>query len=210
MPKKWAALDQEIEALRRTLLPNPFNPIGVYKHQARVQTETRAFLVLSHAEIETFLEDWAKDIARAAEIVWSRQQRVTTPLAFLIANVADRVKETNSLAAGSAKDSQQRFADIVSEIFPAYYKRIKDNNGVKERNVLRLFDPIGVAGSAFGSTLLPALNSFGSARGEHAHYSRKAVTSVLDPLSEYNRVRSILTELKSLDQWLSKYRRRVR
>jgi hypothetical protein len=34
---------------------------------------------------------------------------------------------------------------------------------------------------AFSPTLMPGLDSIGSKRGEHAHHSRKAITTLLDP-----------------------------
>jgi hypothetical protein len=115
------------------------------------------------------------------------------------------------------RDRKSRFIEslivglrIPQIVLAESYKRIKDNNGVKERNVLRLLDPIGVPGSAFGSTLLPSLTSFGTARGEHAHYSRRAVRTALDPLDEYNRVKNIVNDLHPLEQWLLKYQNSIR
>jgi hypothetical protein len=53
-------LEREISVLRDQFLPDVFDPLGVYPNPTRVQAHTRAFLVLSHAEIEAYLEDWAK------------------------------------------------------------------------------------------------------------------------------------------------------
>jgi hypothetical protein len=81
---------------------------------------------------------------------------------------------------------------------------------VKEMNVLRLFDPLGVPATAYGATLLPNLESLGDLRGVHAHTSSKTVTSVLDPETEYKRISTVLTELDSFEQWLTAYRRTIR
>ena len=210
MPQRSAGLKREIDVLRRTLLPTSFNPIGVYTRPTRVQLKTRAFLVLSHAEIETFLEDWAKCIARACETAWNNSKRVSVPLAFLVSSVGEDFGGPTLLSSGTAKDSHQRFADMITQLFSDFYKNIKNNHGVKEINVLKLFDPLGVPRAAYPATLLPNLESLGEIRGVHAHTSGKSVTSVLDPETEYNRITTVLTDLKTFDQWLVSYRRAIR
>ena len=201
---------RQVALLRGQFLPNPFDPLGVYPDSARVQAHTRAFLVLSHAEFESYLEGWAKEIARAAEAVWTSSSRVTAPLAFLLSHLAERIQVPETLAGKSPKDSPQRLADAAVRLFQKYYKQIRDNNGIKERNFLALFAPLGVPASAFGSTLVLNLDALGAVRGTHAHNSAKAVPSVLDPETEYKRVSSLVTDLAVFDQWLVQYKRRIR
>ena len=110
----------------------------------------------------------------------------------------------------NAKDSPQKLADASVKLFQKYYKVIKDNNGIKEKNVLTLFGPLGVPASALGSTLLPNLDTLGSLRGSHAHESAKGVASVLDPETEFKRVTDLVTELGILDDWFRNYRRIIR
>src|SRR5262249_33749727 len=153
----------------------------------RVQMHTRAFLVLSHAEIETFLEDSAKSIVKACQTIWDRRKRVSAPLAFLISSVGKDVGRPTPLSSGTAKASRERFEDMMTSLVTDFYKRIKDNHGNKEMNVLALFDPLGVPATAYGTTLLPNLDSLGEIRGVHAHTSGKSVASVLDPETEYMR-----------------------
>ena len=208
--KRLVDLDREIEALRRQFLPDPFDPLGTYADSTRVQAHTRAFLVLSHAEMESYLEGWAKEIARAAELAWTSKGKVTTPFAFLLATLAERIEPPSTLLVANAKDSPQRFAEAAAKLFAKYYKQIKDNNGVKEKNVLALFAPLGIPASALGTTLLPNLDAFGAVRGAHAHQSAQAVRSVLDPETEHIRVLGLLGDVATLDQWLVRYKRRIR
>jgi hypothetical protein len=210
MAQRWAGLKREIEKLRRELLPNPFDPTGSYPKPARVQLCTRAFLVLSHAEIETFLEDWAKHLAKACETIWQSSKRVSKPLAFLVSSVGEKVRGSTSISSANAQDSHQRFAEMITKLFIEFYTSIKDNHGVKELNVLRLFDPLGVPAAAYGATLLPNLESLGMIRGVHAHNSARSVPSVLDPESEYERINTDLKDLEAFDQWLVGYGRAIR
>lgn len=210
MSKRWLALGREISALRTQFLPDPFHPLGVYSNSTRVQAHTRAFLVLSHAELESYLEEWAKEIARASESVWTRSSRIAPPLAFLLSSLAQRFSVPTTLSGLGAQDTPERLAEVVTRLFQTYYKKIKDNNGVKEKNVLALFGPLGVASAAFNATLLPNLDALGAIRGTHVHYSAKAVMSMLDPETEHKRIIDILTDLVVLDDWLLDYKRKIR
>jgi len=208
--KRWKDLRREIATLRRHFLPDPFEPLGVYAKSNRVQSHTRAFLVLSHAEIESYLEEWAREIARACEAVWTSSGKVTKPLAFLLATLSERIEVPITLVGPRGQDSPQRLVNASVRLFQKFYKQIKDNNGIRERNVLGLFAPLGVPATALGSTLLPNLDNLGALRGTHAHQSAKAVQTVLDPETEYKRVISLIGELVVLDEWLVKYRHRIR
>jgi hypothetical protein len=208
--RRLKGLDREIALLRKQFLPDPFDPLGNYSDTKRVQAYTRAFLVLSHAEVESYLEEWAKDIARASESIWLSSGRMTKPLAFLLGTLAERIALPERLSVPNIKDGPQRFADGAVKLFQKYYKQIKDNNGIKEQNVLVLFGPLGVPAAALGSTLLPNLDSLGSTRGTHAHHSAKAVQSLLDPETEYKKVSALLIDLGAFDQWLVAYRHSIR
>lgn len=89
-------------------LPPSFNALGVYPHSTRVQAHTRAFLVLSHAEIESYLEGWAKEITRSCENVWSSSKRVTKPLAFLLVSISERIEAAQTLTEAKGKDMPAR------------------------------------------------------------------------------------------------------
>lgn len=205
--RHWKAVDREIDSLRLHFLPDPFDPLGTYANAPRVQANARAFLVLSHAEVESYLENWAKEIARSAETVWKGKNRVTAPLAFLLAASADRLAVHETLG---AHDAPHKFAEVTEKVFTKYYKQVKDNNGVKEKNLLALFMPLGLPSSAIGATLLPNLDVFGSVRGTHAHHAASAVVTPLDPETEHKRVKNVLADLLDLDAWLVGYKRQIR
>jgi len=208
--KRWKDLKREIATLRKQFLPDRFDPLGQYADATRVQAHTRAFLVLSHAEIESYLEGWAKEIARASELVWLSSTKITTPLAFLLATLADRIAVPDTIRAQTPKDVPQRLSDALVKLFLKYYTQISDNSGIKERNILTLFGPLGIPATALGTTLLPNLDTLGAMRGTHAHQSARAIQSVLDPETEYKRVDSLLAELVAFDEWLMAYKRRIR
>jgi hypothetical protein len=184
--------------------------LGVYPGARKVQARTRAFLVLSHAEVESYLEDWAKEIARKAEVLWTAKRKVSTPLLFLHASLGRPLGNLETLNGGTAKDPETRLSDSVVKLFQDYYSSIKDNHGIKEKNVLALFTPLGISKSAFSATLAPGLDSLGAKRGTHAHYSAKSVTTPLDPESTYKEVVQLVDDLKTLDAWLISCKQQIR
>lgn len=207
--KRWHDLRREALALRRHFLPRTFDLLGQYSRPTQVQARTRAFLVLSHAEVETYLEGWAKEIARKCETVWQSTGKVTPPLAVLIVTSGHRVTVADKLATKPELEIPRLVEGVIDKRLQEFYKQIRDNNGVKEKNVLSMFSPLGAPNTAFGSTLLPNLDSFGSLRGEYAHNSAQAVKAVPDPEVEYKRVIDLVDELKVLDEWLMQCRQRV-
>jgi hypothetical protein len=210
MSKRLSSLGRAIADLRRHFLPTPFDPLGNYRNAKRVQARTRAYLVLCHAEVESFVEEWAKEIARASENAWKKSGRLTQPLAFLVFTLSDGMGVPESLSSPKARIGRQSLSETLSKILPEYYKRIKDNNGIKEKNILNLFGPMGIDSTAFPATLFPNLDAFGAARGEHAHHSARAVTSAIDPETEFKRVSNLLTELAVLDSYFVKWRQSIR
>jgi len=208
--RRWQSLDNEIESLRKFLLPTKFDSLGQYPRPRLTQARTRAFLVLSHAELESFFEQWAKEIARKSEEIWKNNRRMTQPLAALMATTENHVVVNDKQTLAPQDMITAQVDKFVQQRYKAYYKIINDNHGIKEINLMRLLTPLGIPGSVFGSTLLPSLNSFGSSRGLHGHNSVRSIQSVLDPETEYNSAKSLATDLKALDNWLVQYRKKLR
>lgn len=208
--RRWYSLYREIEALRKNMLPSKFNNLGQYSRPAQVQARTRAFLVLSHAELETFFEEWAKEIARKSEEVWKSNRKVTQPLAVLIATSDSHIPVNDKISEAQQEDIGTKVDAFIRKRYEEYYKQIRENKGIKQSNLLTLLSPLGVPGTAYGGTLLPSLDSFGKSRGLHVHNSVRSVQNILDPELEYKRVQDLVVDIKTLDTWLLKCRKQVR
>lgn len=76
----------------------------------------------------------------------------------------------------------------------------KNNNGVKEGDILTLLLPLGISGKELDTTLLADLTSFGGSRGAVAHKSSVRVTSYTDPKSEYDRANQLVSALETIDK----------
>jgi hypothetical protein len=207
--RRWKYLRSEIENLRVQFLPNPFDPLGVYPEQTKVQAHARAFLVFCHAEFESYLEGLAKDIAKSSENLWTSSTRISVPLQFLLVTRAKRISVPTKIEPG-VKDVPQRLSDELTTLFQTFYTDINDNHGIKEHNILSLFGPLGINLGSLGPTLLPNLDSFGERRGDHAHHSVALIVTPLDPETEYMRAINLATDLLGFDNWCSQTKRKIR
>jgi hypothetical protein len=199
--KRFRHCRKRIGALRQLLLPKLFDPLGNYSKREAVQTKTKGFVILAHAEIEAYLEGSARDVIHYSEMKWKTDGRAAQPLVLLLA-CSQKHPEPYFGKKGVLADPLAKFHKHCEKVIADHYKAISDNNGVKEQNVLKMFCPLGLAHSDLSATLLPLLDSFGSLRGVHAHDPIKSVAQIIDPETEYKAVSNLVQELKSLDTWV--------
>jgi len=78
---------------------------------------------------------------------------------------------------------------------------LKQNHGVREKNLKSLILPTGLDLTQLNSTWITNLDDFGKLRGEIAHQTVGATTAI-NPQDEYKRVVDLLQGIKDLDQKL--------
>ena len=202
----FAVLEARVELLRKLFLPDEFDPTGSYSDEQT--TRTFAFRLLAHAEIEGFLEDRAKELAKIALAGWRTSRRPSTTLVALMAfSGLDHRPPPPTLSPpqpSKAKSWPQEvdLDERVAAAVTAFNRRMSQNHGIKEENLLRILMPIGLGTDDIDQTLLAELNSLGSDRGATAHSSGQHVTTIPDPKNELERVRRILEGLEGVDTTL--------
>ena len=104
--------------------------------------------------------------------------------------------------AGGTSDSPLRIR--VEDCKTRFSRVVDSNNGVTERDVLKLLLPAGVLESDINQLWLSTIASFGKARGDAAHqrYARLQVQQPLDPGDEAATVDLIVEELDRVDELL--------
>lgn len=137
-----------------------------------------------------------EDLARAALVdshkTFAQQGRINVPIAALCANYGtDLLKRQD-------RHVREPLEAVVSDAVTKHHKKINDNHGIKERNVLSLFLPLGLKYSALDPIWLADLDSFGSRRGDTAHRSYGSQVQP-DPVQERVDVRRIINGLVWLD-----------
>ena len=140
----------------------------------------RAYLVLSHAEVEQFFEDCATLIVvkatrhRAA----GRRSRVDAfaPIAYRERVVRDFGRVRSAIQVALEEHNQ-------------YIAR--KNHGIALMNIAQLFGPLGLECSIIDPTYVAALDTLRAKRGECAHSSAVSVTVQPSPADALQAVRDV-------------------
>ena len=189
--------------MRTIFLPEEFDPTGTYPDEQA--TRTFAFRLLAHAEIEGFLEERAKVLARTALTGWRNSRQSSTSLVALMAfSGLEHRPPPNTLFAPQPSKSKSWPREVelderVTAAVTAFNYRLSQNHGIKEENLLGILLPIGLGTDDIDPMLLAELNSLGSDRGATAHGSVQHVTTFPDPKDELDRVQRILDRLEEVD-----------
>ncbi len=210
---RFKKLEMSLRELRRQLLPRQFDPTGSYPD--RVISRARGYRVLAHAEIEHFIEERAREVVLHALSEWKASGVVRKTLIALVAfsgRLADFPPDT--LRAGSSNaqvkhDALLHLKSRLDQAANAFFSAIRENHGLKEKNILQLLLPAGVDPNSFDPLWLATMNSFGERRGEAAHVSSThgSVRHPPDPKSELDIVENVIKGLRDIDECLSKLKK---
>lgn len=157
----------------------------------------RAYRLLAHAEIEAYVEDAALASATEATQAWIRTGKPQFCTVHLM------LFDDHENLSQSWTSSNYQFR--VQKLLDRYRESIKNNHGIKARNILKMLLPLGIRERELSPTWLATMNSFGQERGEVAH-SAMAVQTPPDPVTEKTRVHQILKDLTVVDRKLTSAR----
>lgn|SRR5690606_10252152 len=204
LSNRFKEMRTRLAELRNHMLPSRFSPTGSYTD--RQLDRARGYRVLVHAEIESYLEDVAREAVTAAIRQWNSSKKPSMILvAFLAAYHSgwDAESDISDNEVIKWAKSRSRVKDAVNEAVnlaqKQYVKLVRDNHGVKEKNFKRLILPLGVDIEELDRTWLTNLDSFGANRGETAHKTKRA-SGQINPEDEYKTVRELLEGLRELDE----------
>lgn len=212
--KRYGTLSRRIYELRRNLLPRDFDPLGLYSD--RIYERTRGFRVLAHAEFESYIEDRCVEIIHRAHVEWRSTGAIRPCLLSLVAHHEDIARPSNSNGQNAAARLLGSIPESLSDLssnsdkYPTISRKIEiakrryttyireRNHGIKEKNLLLLLLPLGVDKGEIDTTWLNTTEGWATERGTVAHTSAKMQVQV-DPRSEFNTVKHILTGFQKLD-----------
>lgn len=187
-----------LRALEKHFLPEGLTFPSTGQYSKREEDHARAYVLLVHAEIESYLEDRVSDVVDQAHIQWKQNGICTRTLEGLLRHHLNSHKEPWRPTVKSD--------DAVKAAVNSYNSIVKKNNGVRETNLLSMLFPIGLEYHRLDGTWLATMDSFGSLRGAFAHTQIKAQQSI-DPESRYKTVRNeILPPMRRLDAKISRLR----
>lgn len=204
---RYESLRVRVKELGRCLLPAHFSDFGEYDDAALTTVRALSFRVMAHAELEAYLEERSLEIANAAAVAWEAEQRVSlTTLSLLgfsgqhLSTPPDTLKAPGQNQEKSWPDKTQ-IGKRLKTAMDAYVKYVRlDNHGVRERQLMAMLIPLGVAPSDLDPLAVADIDNFGRQRGEAAHSSTAGQMKIgIDPKTEFEVVQNIIDHLRSID-----------
>jgi hypothetical protein len=199
-----------LEGIRRlSRLVPPRDPgSGMYADDEAANVQAVCIRLLAHAEIEHFIEDGVSLVLDSAEQGWSSVPSIVSSslVSLVVFPVAERREwlmpnTVGKYGTSTHPDTRGRVQIAIRD----YKNAIRQNHGIKERNVLELLVPIGVDPRRLDQTLLNELNSYGEERGALAHRSISMsfrARQLRDPNDEWAKATRLAEELRSLSEML--------
>ncbi len=195
--KHYSLLIKRNKELKKALLPQKHSPTGNYKKST--YERVLGYKLLIHAELEYYFEEVVKSIITNVKDKWDNQHEATPTL---IALMAYCTKDFVSIPEHTT--DQHVNVDLNKRVNTAYTEHHRyisaSNHGIKEKNILALFLPVGITIDEIDNNLLIALDSFGSERGAIAHQTK--AKQCITPDDVEASVNNILSLLSPFDEKL--------
>lgn len=194
-------LERRLAEVEKRFLPR-FNPTGSYSHAQ--YDGVRAYIVLAHAEIEHYLEETTREILKNSLAKWNSKRKAGVCIAALLHYDLRQLKPAASLAAQKPDESLDGSIQRLAKAHEKYLTQ--ENHGIKEKNLLAMFLPVGLLESDFDPVWLGTMNSFGVSRGTVAHSSgrRGFVKTPPDPKIIKSTVSDVMDGLRDLQEAIKK------
>lgn len=202
LSKRFKEMRDRLRELRMHMLPEKFSLTGDYTE--RQLDRARGYRLLVHAEIESYLEDVVKQASINGISKWKNNNKPSVMLISFLASFHsnwDAVEEFGTEQINRSpkpRNIGEKVNEIINLAQIQYINIIKNNHGVREKNLKSLICPIGIEMDDLDQTWISNLDSFGSLRGEVAHNTKKT-TAQINPSDEHERVKALLIGLRDLD-----------
>ena len=164
--------------------------------------KVRAYVSLAHSEFENFLECRALEVSKESINKYETTgdvDRVILGLVCFSGSLFDSPPEKRDL-----NEKKLYLMEKVKNAYTTFNRNVKLNNGIKEKDILKLLLPLGYPIEKLDDLFLTEMNNFGSLRGEIAHTSNveQIAKKRMDPVVMKKKVHDIINFLKDVDDVL--------
>jgi hypothetical protein len=181
---RFLALRTRIESLKTRFLQFE----NAYSFDFENQDKLMSFRLLVHAEIEYFIEEYARVIVNTFLNNWTTRGNILPGLRYLFVYSPTKFESPNFV----------NINDRIRSCCQAFIARIDNNHGIKQKNIIALFVPLGVTQAYLDNGWLATMDSFGTRRGSYAHKSVSVQTQI-DKHTELNDLKIVLDGIKRVD-----------
>ena len=156
----------------------PYLPAQPGVDPAVYNLDVRAYLLLSHAALEQFVEDLCLELMNRAVDSWESNHHLSEPLLALVAFYSDclPISENEREPEVTFFDHIRIGVEKAKTTFSSYLKR--KNNGVSVKYLRQMLLPVGLS-LPTDPRLVASLGQLASHRGDNAHKHR--VSKSADP-----------------------------
>lgn len=198
MPSKaYRTLTRSVASLRSSFLSFAKRTDGSYTQQELMNC--RACITFCHAEVEIYLEDICGTIISKAERRWQRHRRAGNAIGAMISY---RLSKDISLPENPKEQgAATKFETLVEKAIANQRSVIRNNNGIKAKNIAHLFLPIGLKPEQLEESLLIQLDNLGERRGDLVHLSSKvSLPKIRDSFDDEKKdIDFLISELEAFD-----------
>lgn len=188
---RYKQLLSRITQLEKNLLPNQKLNGNYTKNESDL---IRSYVLLCHAEIESYFEDIAESTVKKALHNWKENRKKSNCLLSIMAFCVDEINWEKA-----DKSNKEKISYRVNKVTNHFLNKLDSNHGIKSQNICSILLPIGIESDELDQTWLNTMDNFGSKRGKFAHMSSR-VQAQIDLVTEKNNINSsILPEISSID-----------
>jgi len=187
-------LEHSVQIIGSTLIPDTRDD-GDYTEEEIIKI--RSYRLLTHAEIEYYFEQIAKNIVTRSYEFWIENPQHCNHFLIALVNFVP-IEDILSKDISQVRTEEIQFEERVKKQVNSYKKIIKANNGIRKKDMSKLLLPLGV-NLDHVDALISTLDSLGGKRGAVAHCSIKANVT-LDPVTEVNTIQDILQNIRIFDE----------
>lgn len=193
MTARFDHLHSRTISLRDRYLPEKPNEIGDYSEEQ--QDDARACILLVHAEAESYLEGLADELCtRVGELIANeRYDSMTSSFLYFYGARTNEMKDAKSLE------------DVAKGAVALHGRVLHGNNGIKSKDISKMFDPFFVGGIDLDASLEQVLDSFGSLRGKCAHSSFIGISEEINCYEIREQMNCLLSHLRRFDSRFNDY-----
>lgn len=201
--QEFVEFRERIRFLEQVLLP-PSSLSSLSEPTQEEIIKILSFRLMAHAEIEDFVESRVEKIAITASAAFAKGvvSRALLSIASFTESSAGAPAPSLMPTQSSQAQSWQvklHLTERTRTYVTAFIRSIKNNHGIKEKNLLALLLPVGVPANSIDTIWLADCDSFGADRGDAAHRSSARVSTTPNPVDERDKVNRIVDGLRSLD-----------
>lgn len=193
MTDRFDRLHSRSISLRDRYLPDKPNEIGDYSEEQ--QDDARACILLVHAEAESYLEGLADELCtRVGELITNEHyDSLTSSFLYFYGARTNEIKDVKSLE------------DVAKGAVALHRRVLHGNNGIKSKDISKMFNPFFVGGIDLDASLEQVLDSFGALRGKCAHSSFIGISEDINCYEIREQVNCLLSHLRRFDSRFNDY-----